>query len=45
MKTRWQINKFSFRSIPDVTGGTEAVGYVGGQYENGHKGMLGHIVS
>ena len=34
-----------FRSLPDVTGGTEVVGYVGGQYENGHRGMLGHIVS
>ena len=49
MKPRWHINKFVlkyywFRSIPDVTGGAEAAGYVGGQYENGHKGMLGQIV-
>ena len=44
ISTNFVLKYYWFRSIPDVTGGAEAVGYMGGQYENGHKGMLGHIV-
>ena len=43
--TNFVLKNYWFCSAPDVIGGTEAVGYVGGQYENGHKGMLVHIVS
>ena len=47
-KPRWQITKFCsknnfwFRSIPDITGWTETVGYVGGLWKRTQRNVRSH---